>query len=81
VQISTPLTVAGQQWNLPPLLQIPVEGCTIFPRGPPAWGPLSLAYSIVPPEPPLNEVTVSGLLIEAQKEVKAISNPQSSEHL
>ena len=80
VQISTPLTVAGQQWNLPPLLQKTAEGYTIFPRGSPAWGPLSLAYSIVPPKPPLNEMIVSGLLIEAQKDVKAFSSAKPRPH-
>jgi len=53
VQISTPLTVAGQQWLLPHLPpNITGPGITIFPRRSPDRGPLSLAYSVVRNIPP-----------------------------
>lgn len=56
VQISTPLTVAGQQWILPcSIRKDGVGGMHHFPLGSPRVGPLGFAYSIVPTGPPLNK--------------------------
>jgi hypothetical protein len=66
VQISTPLTVAGQQWILPRFLpNDDPGGMHHFPLGSPRWGPLNLTYSIVPTKPPVDELTATALLIEA----------------
>jgi hypothetical protein len=71
VQISTPLTVAGQQWILPDcVLKDAIVGIHHFPLRSPGWGPLSLAYSIVLATPLVDDLTTAGLLIDGPGEVK-----------
>ena len=85
MQISTPLTVAGQQWTLPRSRIALCEGFTIFPRGSATGGPLSLAYSLVASPPSFHQQAkstisrpmVARFLFDPPLEVKPIRQRES----